>query len=435
LQSEIGKIFFVLCLTLYLYKVHTNFFTTMLLSKFKFGGQYNNMNNFKHAQKRKPFRFEFHSLRNLSSPEDLNNERKIYSGQVPLTAIIDLPTDENVRNYLPESTGKQKRSYTSVHKAIRDSLLNGSENFTVLNSGVVIVARDVLVDEKEKFINLYEPSIINGAQTQGVIKDLYDEGRLPENTHIKFEIIVTSDEGLIAEISIARNFQNDVMAVSIAGRLGQFDELEKSIQKVYPKYTLRKSESEYPNNGDIIDTEKLLQVITALVPQELWMKSGESEDPNKVYTYSMKARCLKEFQDIIKRAKDKDDPENHRYRELYKFYLDVASSAWDLYILWKSHQGFARTGLRSIERNGNEIVEVPDGIVFPIISSLSVFSKKNNRNWILDIPSNRIDKILIDTAKRTYMEIAKHNPQTMGKSKACYSSLLQITNLYKDLAG
>jgi hypothetical protein len=31
-------------------------------------------------------------------------------------------------------------------------------------------------------------------------------------------------------------------------------------------------------------------------------------------------------------------------------------------------------------------------------------------------------------------EIADSNPQSMGKSKACYSQLLQITSLYKRLS-
>jgi len=382
--------------------------------------------------KRKATRFDFHSLRNLSSPEDSTSNRKIYTGQAPLTSILGLPTDENVRTYLAEATGKLRKSYTSVHKAIRDTLLNYPSDFSVLNSGIVIVARDVAVEEKDKFISLYDPSIINGAQTQGIIKDLQADGRLPENIHIKFEIIVTDDEELIAEVSIARNFQNDVLAVSIAGRLGQFDDLEKSIQKVYPKYSLRRSESEYPNGSDVIDTEKLLQVITSLIPQELWMRSSE-ESPNKVYTYSMKARCLKEFQEIIK---NKDGAENGKeYAALYKFYLDIAPHAWALYTRWKSHQGFAGTGIRSIERGTDrEILEVPDGIIFPIISSLSVFAEKKGSSWKLNIPSDKIDKLLIETAKRSYIEIADHNPQNMGKSKACYSSLLQISSLYKSLA-
>jgi len=373
-------------------------------------------------------RFAFNSLRNLSSPEDLSNQRKIYGGQIPLKSILELPTNENVRAYLPESTGKQKKAYTSVHKAIRETLLVDSDSFSVLNSGVVIVARDIRdIDEKDRVLTLDDPSIINGAQTQGVIKDLYNLGQLPENVHMKFEIIVTQDEDLIAEVSIARNYQNDVMAVSIAGRRGHFDELERSLQTGIPELKLRKSESEYPNNLDMVDTEKLLQVITALIPKQLWARVGEADSPNKVYTYSMKARCLKEFQDIYSKKSEE-------YSDLYKFYLDIAADAWRLYNKWKCHQGFAGSGLRSIERNGKEIVEVPDGIIFPIIASLSVFAEKKARKWTLNIPSDKIDRLLIETATRSYKEIAGHNPQSMGKSKACYSSLLQISDLFKTLS-
>jgi hypothetical protein len=37
-------------------------------------------------------------------------------------------------------------------------------------------------------------------------------------------------------------------------------------------------------------------------------------------------------------------------------------------------------------------------------------------------------------AAQVYMEIADHNPQTMGKNKACYSALQRITKIYACLA-
>ena len=46
-------------------------------------------------------------IRNISSPEDTANDRKIFSGQMPVWAILDLPTDENVRGYLVEAEGKE----------------------------------------------------------------------------------------------------------------------------------------------------------------------------------------------------------------------------------------------------------------------------------------------------------------------------------------
>jgi hypothetical protein len=54
--------------------------------------------------------------------------------------------------------------------------------------------------------------------------------------------------------------------------------------------------------------------------------------------------------------------------------------------------------------------------------------------WVLQ-PAERFDEQeLIDAAAQVYMEIADHNPQTMGKSKACYSALQRITGIYARLA-
>lgn len=384
--------------------------------------------------KSRSFAFPYHSLRNISGPEDKNEDRTIYTGQAPITSILSLPTNANVRGYLVDADGKKRRAETSVHKAIKNTLLETPENFSVLNSGIVIVAMEVEVDEHKKVLTLHRASIINGSQTQGVCKDLHDIERLPDNIHIKFEIIVTTDKDLIAEVSIARNFQNDVMSISIAGRRGYFDELEKAFKKNHPELSIRKSESEYPSDNKI-DTEKLLQVITALIPPKLWHRTGEESNPNKVYTYSMKARCLKEFQEIYDKAKDPNDPEHSKYLNLYNFYLDISGEAWDLYEKWKTHQGFVGTGLKNgITRDTNQtIVDIADGIVFPIIASLSVFAKETTTGWKIKPPRIFSEAKLIQTAKTCMTEIASHNPWSMGKNKACYSALLTISSLYDEI--
>jgi hypothetical protein len=384
--------------------------------------------------KSKSYAFPYHTLRNISGPEDKNENRIIYTGQAPISSILSLPTNANVRGYLVEADGKKRRAETSVHKAIRNTLMETPENFSVFNSGIVIVAMDVEVDENKKVLTLNRASIINGSQTQGVCKNLHEDGRLPEHIHIKFEIIVTSDKDLIGEVSIARNFQNDVMSISIAGRRGYFDELEKAFKKTHPDLSIRKSESEYPGENKI-DTEKLLQVITALVPPQLWYRPGEEANPNKVYTYSMKARCLKEFQEVYDKANDSKDPEHEKYLKLYNFYLDISGQAWDLYEKWKAHQGFVGTKLQNgIVRDENQkILDIADGIVFPIIASLAVFAKETSSGWKIKPPKIFSEAKLIQTAKTCMTEIAAHNPWSMGKNKACYSQLLTITSLYNEL--
>ena len=389
------------------------------------------------SPKRDLFEFPFHSFRNISCPEDKENDRIVLSGQAPITSITNIPTDENVRDYLLEAEGRKRRRPTQVNLAIRDTLENYPDKFSVLNGGVVIVARDYEVDEGKKVLRLFKPSIINGAQTQGVIRDYFRDcergGVKPSEIHVTFELLVTDDEDLIAETSIARNFQNDVMTVSIAGRLGQLDELEKALQKHKPVLKLQKSETEL--SEDYLNTEKVLQVITALIPPSLWLNEKERDNPNKVYAYSQKAKCLREFRHMYDMQGFPGDPDYKKYKELYKFYLDIVAEAYDLYQKWKSHQGFKGTLLRAIRRDERgDIAEVPDGIIFPILGALSAFATKTKNGWRILPPPTFRDEDIIRAAKAAYQEMADSNPNLMGKNRACYFHLFDITSLHKRLS-
>lgn len=374
----------------------------------------------------------FHSVRNISSPDDQKNDRKILSGVCSVKSVLELPTNQNVRDYLLDADGKKRRRPTQVHRAIVDTLENNADNFSVLNGGITIVAHSADIDEKDKTITLSEGSIINGAQTQGVLRDFFDDhpDRFSDeeyNPYVKFEIIVTEDDDLIAETSIARNFQNDVMSISIAGRLGQLDELEAAFRMKIPESKLQKSETKL--SDDFVKTERLLQVITALIPSSIWPKG---DDMNKVFAYNMKSKCLKIFQDVYKIAHDPDHKEYTEYKVLYQFYLDIAAEAYLLYNKWKKHSGFEGTRLRSIERAPDgSILNVPDGIIFPILAAFSEFAEHSKDGWTIKPPTVFKDSDIIEAAVSAYMNIAYHNPQTMGKNKACYSALRQVAQIFK----
>lgn len=396
-----------------------------------------------------PFSFPYHTIRKISSPEDLANGREVYVGYAPIESFMSVPTDENVREYLVDAEGKRRAVPTQVHLAMRETLRNKPENFSVLNGGITIVARDIEVEDKERKALLTKPSIINGSQTQGEIEHYLDQiktGEIkdPFPVNVKFEIVVTEDKDLVAEISIARNFQNDVMTISMAGRRGQLDDLEKAFRRVKSTSKLKTSETDL--SSDHVPTEKLLQVITALIPDELWLDNNDEKDgANKVYTYSRQARCLKEFQHLWNVVNGKadlsmyaDKEERRKYVErvkaLYQFYLDIAVDAWELYNKWKRHEGFRGTRIRSIERDGSEISDVPDGIIFPILAALSAFVIKKGDAWTISPPSQFSDKDLIAAAAVAYKEIADSKPWNMGKSRGCYVQLHQLTRVYKKLS-
>jgi hypothetical protein len=320
---------------------------------------------------------------------------------------------------------------TLVHQAIRKTLEDQPDQFSILNGGMVIVARAVEVDDKRKVLVLQRPSIINGSQTQGELNRYFTKYRNSPDffePSIKFELIVTMDDGLIAEISIARNFQNDVRPISIAGRRGQLDELELAVQKDIPGVKLRKSETDIA--AEYLDTEKLIQVMFSLMPGALLKSLGEDDDAsNKVFTYSQKTRCLKLFQRLVNAS-----CQERESSDVYQYFLDISGQAWKLYGRWKSHPGFRESRLPMFERENDQVAIVPDGILFPILSAFSAFVDRPGKKWEISIPDVFDEKELIDAAAQAYMEIANSNPQTMGKSKACYSTLFRLTGLCARLA-
>lgn len=140
------------------------------------------------------------------------------------------------------------------------------------------------------------------------------------------------------EISIARNNQNAVKAISIAGARHQLDDLQKAIKAANPKWDLRTDESNM--SDDLIDTEKLLQVATALMPAYLCEPASTAGDaPKKVYSYSMRAKCLREFVDsweakhtlIDADATEKEKERQKRLVERYDYYVGMAPAALMLY--------------------------------------------------------------------------------------------------------
>ena len=378
-----------------------------------------------------PFTLHYLTLRTVTSPEDKESGRKRYCGIAKANEFFDLNSDENVRGFLGTDEEGRKRKATLVNKAIRDTINERRDLFPALNSGLVIVARSVTVDDDGGQAKLHHAGIINGAQTNGVVGTYFKDH--PEDTNypsVNFELIVTDDEELIADISIARNFQNRVNDLSIYGRQGLFDELERVMQQDDPLIMLRKSETDF--GDDYVDTEKLIQVLTVILPSDVAVPSAEKskktpETLYRVYAYRHRSRCLKDFATVME--------ESGAWPEARNCFLDLSSDAWTLYTRLKSEQSFSGlqcvTGIK--DRNGQKVVTpdgVPDGIVFPILSALSRFIRHTKGGWKLDVPKGFPWKALYDQARIQETTTAHHDPQTMGKRADCYVALRGAIDMY-----
>lgn len=401
----------------------------------------------KNVARSAPVRFAYHTLRSVTAPgldtNEKGDERKRYCGVAPANSLFEISTSENVRGYLGRDEEGERRKSTQVNMAIRKTLEEDREWFSLLNTGVVIVARDVKVDDAGKIASLYDCSIINGAQTRGVLQDYFNER--PEDRDfpsVNFELLVTDDEDLIGEISISRNYQNAVAALSIYGRQGLLDSLEKAMQEEDPEIRLRKSETHF---GDgYLDSEKLIQVLTAMAPSEeiplpsaVRRKQKTPETMYRVYAYRHRSRCLKDFATVLSDPKTWGEGEDWSIAREY--FLQTAVSAWRLYTRLKGEQAFSR--LHCVEGrtvNGSKKVNpdgVPDGIVFPMLSALSRFMHRGRNGWRLNIPPQFPWNALFSQAVIQHTATAGHNPQAMGKDARCYIALHGTLDMYFAMTG
>ena len=372
---------------------------------------------------------QFYSIRNISNADDIKSSRKVFVAQIAIDQVVEINTDENVRNY----TGENRK--TEVHRKILETLQGNSERFSVLNGGIVIVTDEVTIDEKTQRVTLKSPSIINGAQTQGVIKDyitsMLADGLPVPKTFVKVEIIETTSEDLRREITVARNLQNKVQMLSIYGVQGVYEDLSNSIKKELPKYKLQESEDQTGEN--YVPVDKLVQILIALTPMTLGLPDTDDK-VNRAFCYSSKAKCLRMYESIWRSSDDeKEDPQYREFcKKIYSAYIKIAPSAWMLYKRWQANplfkkyiredgeegEGFDRS---HIFDKKTDAIQVSDGILFPILTSLSNYVVASRPSgWIIDIPDETEDNI-IESALFAYNQFSDSNPQTMGKSKQVYA--------------
>jgi hypothetical protein len=188
--------------------------------------------------------------------------------------------------------------------------------------------------------------------------------------------------------------------------------------------SLRKRETDF---GDgFLDTEKLVQVLTAMTPTDIKLPSAEkrkvktAETIYRVYAYRHRSRCLADFAEVM------DEPS--KWQEAHRFFLDTAIEVWKLYHRLKGEQSFSR--LVCVKGEGSEGGPkkvapdgVPDGIVFPMLSALSRFMSFTGSGWHLDIPRKFPWQVFFQQAMLQETNAARHNPQTMGKMAECYIAL------------
>lgn len=364
-------------------------------------------------------------LRNTTSPDESESGVKSFVANLSAFEILKFDTKENLRSYIPEYNARKR---TSVHDAIRDTILQASNRFITRNSGFVISASSIEVDDNKKQLHLTDASILNGAQSQGEIKRWYEEtfGNDPATAadltpfHVRVEIIVDPDSEQVVETAIARNTATPVKSISQAGARGHLDELQASIKKVMPSVVIRKSETDI----DVFDTRRILQYARLLMPLDVSKNDTTSE---KLRPYKNPEQCLADFSKWYEeRSKNPDS------KRKYDFTVQIAPYAIQEYEYWESHDAWngnhiweeTKKGGRACRRDkSGKIVWVSPGLVFPILGAMSEFVVEvDEGRWEIRRPPLFRPKEMIQRAVAQFRSM-DGDPMQMGRHGGVYDAL------------
>lgn len=373
-----------------------------------------------------PVQLNYQLVRNITSPDEALTGVKSFCVNLPVFEILKLDTKENLRNYLADYNPKKRNR---VHDAIRNTIQTEPRRFITRNSGFVIGTTSIEVDDNKKTIRLMEPSILNGAQSQGEIKrwveETYGEGsqQSHEETpfYVRAEIIVDSEQDEVVETAIARNTATPVKSISQAGARGHLDELQANIKKHRPDTKIRMSETD----ENVYDTRKILQYTRLLMPTDVSQNETASE---KLRAYKNPEQCLTDFCEWYEKRK-----KDILAKRKYDFTVQIAPYAIEEYEYWEHHESWngqriwseTEKGGRACRRDKktNRIVWVSPGLVFPILGAVSEFVKeKTSGVWIIDKPQIFKPAEMIARALRQFRTVDS-DPMQMGRDAGVYDAL------------
>jgi hypothetical protein len=365
-------------------------------------------------------------LRNTTSPDETRTGVKSFVANFPALEILKLGTKENLRSYLAEYNPKKRNR---VHDAIRNTIEEMPQRFITRNSGFVIGATDIDVDDNKKMLRLTEPSILNGAQSQGEIRrwiqDTYGEegpdGSEEPPFYVRAEIIVDPEPDEVVETAIARNTATPVKSISQAGARGHLEDLAASIKKRRPEINIRMKETD----EDVYDTRKILQYTRLLMPVGVSKNDSAAE---RLRAYKNPEQCLTDFSEWYEAKKA--DP---IARAKYEFTVQIAPYAIEEYEYWERHEGWnghnvweeTKKGGRACRRDPKtkKIVWVSPGLVFPILGAMSEFVEETLQgNWKISRPRLFKPAEMIASAVEQFRNKGS-DPMQMGRDGGVYDAL------------
>lgn len=149
------------------------------------------------------------TFQNRITLPDIRGVSEAYLGVVPFPEYLKLIQDENETIHsIFDDNVRDFQGNNSVNKKIRNTLESKNfDLFCVLNNGVTVVATSITPAGNRFTIRDYQ--VVNGCQTSHVLHDCQKiEG--VEQVNVPIKIIVTEDDDIKTNITLATNSQTEV---------------------------------------------------------------------------------------------------------------------------------------------------------------------------------------------------------------------------------
>ena len=205
---------------------------------------------------------------------------------VPVKSVpVGLPDDPNAR--LPNTRRR-------VYRGIEDSLLNRGDNtpgtFHLKHKGITLIADTVVRrGEGSEYTVTCRAGhgIVDGGHTYKLITDNLSNPDLPDDQHVKFEIITNIPEQWITEIAGGLNTAVQVEDMSLEHLAGKFDWIKDELKNEPYFRDLAWREGE---DGEY-DARDLIAMMTCFLSEKF--PNNASEHP--VFAYEKKSKALDLF--------------------------------------------------------------------------------------------------------------------------------------------
>ncbi len=229
--------------------------------------------------------------------------QQAYLGLLPLSQLLKLIIDENqgsLRSYIFDDNVRDYQGDDTVaNSGMKETLTSKHrKQFTVMNNGITIVARDLTVIGNQ--LTLRDFQIVNGAQTSNVIFN--NRASLSgEDILIPTKLIQSNDEELITRVVLATNSQTEVTTTQLNARAKAERNIEKFFAAKNPPRNLlyERRKGQYDRDTSIVKARVIDR--TALV------RATASTFGNEAHT------ATGYQQQLLKRLRETKDSEKRRY--------------------------------------------------------------------------------------------------------------------------